>query len=400
MKAEIGLGRQAVEGWRLALPAGVRIWYAVTSAYVLMRYLLELRHGGHVWITGDWLLNWRAGFMRRGLTGSLTYTLSDLTGIDPLWIVAAMQVAFFVALAVAVLFMLKRVAITVPVALLILSPAFIMPFFVVKQAMSKEMVGFLALALLALRAFGLRPWVTWAAVAVFAFAGFAHETNAFLMPAALALLAVLVAGGAMPRAEARNAGLALVAIAAVVILTAMIWNGAGLSQAVCEVMLSYGGQKAFCGTWGPTIWLDRDMAYGMTFTWDVNVVSGVWPWFVLGFVLSMLPFALFRLTGDTAGRRSLWLLAAAALGILVFAPLFVIASDWGRWIAMHTTALTFMVLAGLRLGLVEPRPGVTSPIWLLYGAVWAMPDYGEPLTAGLFQKAFSAVAHAQRVFLG
>ncbi len=389
-----GKARHGVaEGWRSALPAGVKIWYALTSAYVLMRYLLAVQAGGHVWITGDWLLNWRAGFMRRGLTGSLTYNLADLTGIDPLYIVTAMQVAIFLALAWAVLHMLNRIEITIPVALLVLSPAFLMPFFIVKQAMSKEMIGFLALAILALRAFGHGRWTLWAAVAIFAFGSLAHEINAFLAPHALALLAVLVLGGRIGRREALATGLAIVAIALGAIVVAMIWNGAGLGAAVCQVMLDYGGRPDFCGTDGPTIWLDRDMAYGMEFTWDVNVVTGVWPWFVLGFLLSMLPFCLFRLTGESRLAQSWLPVLCAGMAIVVLGPLFVIASDWGRWISMHVTALTFLAFAALRLGQIEPSPRITSPVWLLYGAIWAMPDFGEPLTTGLLQKALSLGAH-------
>ena len=141
------------------------------------------------------------------------------------------------------------------------------------------------------------------------------------------------------------------------------------------------------------------MAYGMHFTWVENVLTGVWPWFILGFALSMAPFALFRVTGDVGGRKTRLALLAAFAGLLVFSPLFVIASDWGRWIAMHVFCLTILTFVALRLGLLEERIKNLSPVFLAFALVWAMPDFGEPLTAGVLQKAVSLAAHATR-FLG
>ena len=382
------------------LRSAVLAYLGLAAVYIFLQYLREIADGGQVWTMGDWLISYRAGFVRRGLTGSMTYGLTDFTGIPALYVAAAMQMMVYLALLATVLFILRRLNITVAVAILAISPVFmLMPFFFPKLAMIKEMIGFLAMALLGTAAFTTRRWPFWVGIAVFAAAGFAHEINAFMAPDLLALLLLLAWAGVIRRGQAMlAAGIAIVAAGAAV-LTSMLYNGNGLGTAICKVMLSYGGRPEFCGDQGPTEWLERDMAYGMHFTWVENVLTGVWPWFILGFALSMAPFALFRVTGDVGGRKTRLALLAAFAGLLVFSPLFVIASDWGRWIAMHVFCLTILTFVALRLGLLEERIKNLSPAFLAFALVWAMPDFGEPLTAGVLQKAVSLAGHVTR-FLG
>ena len=388
-------------GERSVLRGAVLIYLAAAAIYTVLRYLMEVRLGGHVWTTGDWLISYRAGFIRRGLTGSMTYGLTDLTGIPALYVAATTQILIFAALIVAVFFMLGHIKMTVPVAILAMSPVFLlMPFFILKLAMTKEMIGFLAVALVGLTAFTRHRWPFWVGITVFAAAGFAHEINAFLAPDLLALLFILALAGVIPRKQAMLAAVVIGVLAGAAILSAMLFSGQGMGDAVCKVMLSYGGITDFCEHNGPTVWLDRDMAYGMHFTWVENVVKGVWPWFILGFVLSMAPFALFRVMGDDSGRQTRLALLAAVAGILAFSPLFVIASDWGRWIQMHVFCLTIMTFVSLRLCLLRERIENLSPAFLAFSLIWAMPDYGEPLTAGFMQKIGSLVGHAERFFGG
>jgi hypothetical protein len=388
-------------GERSVLRGAVLIYLAAAAIYTVLRYLMEVRLGGHVWTTGDWLISYRAGFIRRGLTGSITYGLTDLTGIPALYVAAATQILIFAALIATVFFMLRHIKMTVPVAILAMSPVFLlMPFFILKLAMTKEMIGFLAVALVGLTAFTRHRWPLWVGVVVFAASGFAHEINAFLAPDLLTLLLGLTIAGVIPRRQAALAAGVVGVSAGAAILSSMLFSGQGMGDAVCKVMLSYGGITDFCEHNGPTVWLDRDMAYGVHFTWVENVVKGVWPWFILGFVLSMAPFVLFQVTGDVSGRQTRFALLAAVIGILAYSPLFVIASDWGRWIQMHVFCLTIMTFVSLRLGLLRERFENLNPVFLAIGLVWAMPDYGEPLTAGFLQKLGSLVGHAERFFGG
>lgn len=86
--------------------------------------------------------------MRRGLTGSITYGLTDATGIAAFYVAAATQILIYAALTGLVLFILSRIKMTGPMAILAISPVFLpMPFFFSKLGISKDMIGFLAIAL-------------------------------------------------------------------------------------------------------------------------------------------------------------------------------------------------------------------------------------------------------------
>jgi hypothetical protein len=52
-----------------------------------LHYFHDIDHGGHPWQTGDWLINYKAGFIRRGLIGEIFLILSEISTI-PLLVVA------------------------------------------------------------------------------------------------------------------------------------------------------------------------------------------------------------------------------------------------------------------------------------------------------------------------
>src|SRR5690606_21036483 len=130
-----------------------------------------------------------------------------------------------------------------------------------------------------------------------------------------AFVALFAWRGVLTMREAVIAAALVVTSAAATIVLAMVFNGAGLSQAVCDAVLRRGGAEMFCGHQGAFVWLDRDMAYGASFTWQANVASGIWPWFVVGYMLAMLPFGFFRVADDPTGRRTAWALAAVLFGV-------------------------------------------------------------------------------------
>jgi len=64
------------------------LFYGLILIYVFVkveyRYFSQVQDGGHPWQTGDWLINYQSGFVRRGLIGELFFMLSRLTGLNML----------------------------------------------------------------------------------------------------------------------------------------------------------------------------------------------------------------------------------------------------------------------------------------------------------------------------
>ncbi len=98
--------------------------------FVFAHYFNEIYSGGDPWKSGDWLINYQGGFVRRGALGELLLKLSDLTKFDLLWLLFAFQVLVYVL----VLFFTSRIYLVIDRnkewAVVFLSPAFLMfPFY-------------------------------------------------------------------------------------------------------------------------------------------------------------------------------------------------------------------------------------------------------------------------------
>ncbi len=60
--------------------------------YIITIFIIMKAYKAHdAWLIGDWLINYRSGFIRRGLLGEIFYHLSLTTGINPGVFVALLQ---------------------------------------------------------------------------------------------------------------------------------------------------------------------------------------------------------------------------------------------------------------------------------------------------------------------
>ena len=64
----------------------------------ISKYAQEIFAGGQSWKTGDWLINYEGGFVRRGLIGQVLYYFSGL-GISLLWLTFTIQVIIYLIIA-------------------------------------------------------------------------------------------------------------------------------------------------------------------------------------------------------------------------------------------------------------------------------------------------------------
>ncbi|MBF9034601.1 hypothetical protein HKCCE2091_10140 [Rhodobacterales bacterium HKCCE2091] len=361
------------------------------TASVAIRFGIKLLNGGDYWTLGDWLINYAGGFTRRGLAGTVTLVLSDWTGISLTWTAGILMLIAYALMAALCIYMFSEVRTSGPVLIMMLSPVLLlMPFYYSKLAMVKETLGFLVLAMCAAAIFSRRREWVWLAFGGYVFACFSHEGMAFYVPFLLVFAWLFAQSGVLSRRGALNFAAAVTVVGAAALLLSAIYPGHGDSAAICASVLERGALPDVCRTHadleatGPIPWLEASAADGMAFAWAHQIETGVWRQYVLGYGLAILPFFLFRLRDDASQRTQVAVYAAIALSVLAFTPLFVVASDWGRWIAMDVFALTMIALAALRLDLIEPRPVPVGPLFLVYGFGWSLCDYGRGLDPGLF----------------
>ena len=105
---------------KFILPILSIFFMGVTSLYLLSLYFYTMQCDG--WVIGDWLINYEAGFVRRGLSGFLIIGLSDLINLKPNITVGLIQTVLYVAYMSIFYFLSSRKKMTVWFCILLLSP--------------------------------------------------------------------------------------------------------------------------------------------------------------------------------------------------------------------------------------------------------------------------------------
>lgn len=334
----------------LGLIALAMVVYRVTTAV----------EGGHPYTTADWLINYSAGFVRRGLFGELFLAVVP-SGPAAIWVLTALQVILYgIVLAFGAWFVRSRDFSWSSIALAV-GPATLGFFAWSPQAAGrKEVLAYVALALLvwSVTAAGRRAAVVLPliALALFALGTFSWEATALFLPAVVYLL--FRPGGAARFRRLLSAAFAAVGVAGVALSFATD-RSAGAAAAICATVREHGFTgPAICS--GAIDWLQMSMADG------IHGVVDSFPLF-LGYipllVLAAVPFAL----APWVRRNILWTVLVTG----AFVPLMVIAQDEGRWIAAIATALFFCIAA-------RPVEEGESRAWtwlaaVLYTTLWGIP---------------------------
>ena len=340
----------------------------------------------------DILINNADGMVRRGIGGEAVRALQGLFGGSFRFWAFALLSAVACGLFGASLRLYRRLPDDPMYLPLILAPWGLLFYaYDPDGSFRKEVVGYLAIALIlqgALAARVLAMWIwAFAGVAVFLGALFVHEANLFLWPTLV--MALWLVGRAWPKAGAALLGIALLAGAAG---TAVVWYLINLPQPDPAVICAAVAQQP-CS--GPFEWLNAGLDAGIAYVaqrrdWDEAVYYAVLA------VLGMVPFFAVRLPWGG------WRLTALAVAIPFVAvlPLFLIAYDWGRWIQMALFPLSLVFVTAVALGLANYRR--LLPPWLAvpYIASLSMPHAGGSirLEAAYILGALVALVAAEWVF--
>lgn len=339
--------RDRVIQWAVALAAVLLMLIAIRH------YAQQIAAGGDPWKTGDWLIGWPAGAMRRGGIGEILFRLSP-DGPTLLWLTFTVQALVYLVAGLLIL----RFYLAQPRhpgwAILILSPAglFLFPFYDPQAGFRKELLVFLAFVLLARCLHAPRPHLTrLGALALYGLAAVSHEIAAFCLPFFWLLLRL-----------SRQTGLAWaftgLGLAGLALSLARPGGEAG-AAAMCLRLVALDLSPKLCG--GAIDWLGHDAGYGFgqVETW----LPVYWPYLPI-LCLSALPLTL-----------SSWARGHAASLLIASAPILslaLVAVDWGRWIHIPVTLATILVLAQPpdTAGRMVRVPLLVT---LLFAAVWSLP---------------------------
>ena len=339
--------------------------YAIVTWTIGINFL-QILGGGHIWKTGDWLINYQAGFIRRGLIGEILYSVSPEGWL--LMLTFFTQSIIYIAICHFVLeefFSKKRGLID---GIIIFSPAFIFlfPFYHINGGMRKELIAFLSfILLLEATKKSKNNWLLLLSLAIFTSGVFSHEmislfvifyiyaflkrsSHSYNQKIAYILLLIVISLSGIYLASIFHGNIAT----AYSICTSLTLKGVDFD--ICE-----GAISALSGTA-----LSEILDVGSRF-------PGQFIYFPL-FALSFMPICFID------WRKYFPIIFFGFISVL---PLFIVATDWGRWIHIY---ITFLFLLYIYDDTDFVKPGITKSVFVFfvfYLVSWRLPAYDLDLVS-------------------
>lgn len=338
---------------RLYFPVVVLLVLFTSVHYIRVAYLQAMDWSG--WSIGEWLTNLEAGWVRRGLGGQVILLISDATSIPMNWIVLAIQGAAYLAFVALFLNLLHKKVITFWYFVACFAPSFLLFTYYDSMAVGRKEVLLYLMFIIWLRLcmMGRNTFSTTLIFsAIYFILTLVHETFFFYSP--YFVLAAVLCRESILGKSLLSLLIPLISFLGVVLtaLTGGPMNGRG----ICESLLSRGIPPSVCS--GPInfgVPSSGVLLRQYVSSFDLTSLTEIGWVFLL--VISPAYLVLRSINLSRAQRQqSVWIL----VGLVCFsAPLFMLATDWGRWISMHCT-LAFMLLVAMlpnaTMGVVATSP--------------------------------------------
>lgn len=356
------------------------------------------------WSISDWAINYRGGFVRRGIVGALVLPVSAVTRIPLNWLLSTVEFGFYAFIFWGSYRLLSNSAEhSIWTWAAVLSPAtFSFQLVDVGGGFRKEILLFAGLCGLLLL---LRHGVSRKAIAVLLCLWLpsmilAHESIFFYIGyyGAAVLLHERRHGANPLRKSLLTLGPPLIASLIAMAFVCLHPGNAKIASEVCSSVQQHGIQEC-----GPAI---NDLGYSAAQARSAVEIQLRKQNYLLIYIVTGLPalLPLAVLLGgamfDAKTRADATLICGFAVATLIFSlPLYLYAVDWGRWIYMNIFCMALLVFyadfdhAGIRLPARNVlRKGRLARIVAIgalgiYTVAWTLPHVpgGEPYF-GYFQE--------------
>lgn len=373
---------------RLIRTVAALVLAGAALAYALRNHALAAQ-GGAPWLHGEWLTSFAAGPLRRGLSGEFIFALSDLTGLGPIAVVSLVQIAAVWTLTAAVLVFLWRMKGHTSLAVLAMTPAFV-PFWQnALGAHAKDvftLCAFVPLLMAAVRLMEARR-------ALLLSAGVFFLSAAFYEPAVLFAPALVLTAWFATRLDVDAPAFRRFIL--FVGLSSALWFGFAIafssvanSQPLCDAILQRGVSAAMCQKF---VWVTANLDQAISYVGSRSN-ERIWGGFALAAGLSLLPVGLLAWGRPPALR----VLVPALAQTIVFLPLYIVATDYGRWLNLQLTATVLILFAATATGhlpiLLKPKPRAVIYPLVLLALSWNLSPVMGAATPGLAAPLIRAIA--------
>lgn len=365
--SSLPVSEDAGRGWFAALSV-------VIAAYLFLVIGVQRLAESSAWITGDWLINYSDGFIRRGLVGEIGRQLHYAAGIDPVWVVVICKACCYAVMCAALLILARRRTTSLAEIVILLSPA-LLPFEINDPLGSgRKEVFLLAVFMLYVVADefqqGLpqpptKQWRFWYLVVTLPLLTLIHEGLFFFFPFFF-LYAWLKHDDA--RREAVGFAVPYVISVAVMALSWAFRGSSGIAAAMCSSLTSMALNPEMCK--GATAALER---------YDVRIGLADMQRYVWLAILTFGPLLWYSAEAISAPRRRRFL-TGIALACLSTTPLYAASEDWGRWlhVAGMLVFMTALACKDVNIHLPARRPALAVPVFAaiaIFAFSWQLPHW-------------------------
>lgn len=310
------------------------------------------------WLVGEWLVSYSGGFSRRGFSGSLILGISDVTGLNPLWIVFGFQVILLAG--ILILLYVKVISQPLPLGVMValFSPMALSYFLVDPGGVAgrKEyLLFFIAILWFGFQSRNMHKNKIGARQALsFLLFGLAfgvlvltHEGFLFFFPLLVIPLGLSLLACAKPSLTWVLASLSTLTVPSAAAVAAILFlNSNPTFFQMCTPLTSRQVPEKVCD--GAIAWSVNNGSPGLEFALEQTAyfVQNYNLYYIIVAVCLVFAFASFRslqLMHPLPGQR---VVAPALVGSLILTslPLFLIAHDWGRYISISATLTSFALL--------------------------------------------------------
>lgn len=322
----------------------------------------------HPWITGDWLINYSHGFIRRGFLGAVLDKYGDVFN-RPLWsLVLEIKVVFYLIWIVAFYCLAIKKSIGLIELILIFSPwAFLFDLHDPQGSGRKELVllcifclyMYFTVAYPSSKNNIFHNWTFYFLLISLPTLTIIHEGLFFYLQFFLLPILFTKKSSYLPLEFFIPY---LIAASAAIFMYLFFKGDIFYASSICASLINKGFQASICGG-----------AVNAINPTDISFDSLYYQIYIPIFFLTLAPLALyFYKVSNLSGPQKIYLLL---IGFIPTIPLYVISFDWGRWI--HIYGLLSLTLF---MGIKTHKPQLSQsaifalyPIGFFYIFSWIVP---------------------------
>lgn len=339
-----------------------------------------ISHGGSAYQTGDWLINYGGGFVRRGFFGQLLLTLTPNSTFG-LFLLICIQGIFFFSIFIFFAYALLTRKASWLFTALICSPAGICFYGWDLDAFGrKEVIGFFVLVLLSVRMAikhrkSLSNSLLLVCLLIWIFGVLTWEPTTLLLPFVMIILSSCNSHSHRTFLEKFAAfSFIITGLIGVIFSIAQKGNPEKALQ-ICQKLRNNGYQ-------GMQICSGAIDAIGWTSQFTLDQVHESFPlyfWF-----LPLFAFSIFPLVGSKI------LVGFERYALITFLPiflLFVVVTDYGRWFSMYYTSLMITLIACGRTDTDLSSHMNSKYFGVIFLVSWGIPHWANDKSDFLFKGA-------------